>query len=337
MSRENGFTAVRLICAFMVLYTHCFVITRQGVEPLAALTGQISFGTMGVDCFFAISGYLVCGSLLRDPRPLAFLRSRALRVYPALIAVVLVSVFVVGPLMTTDPGYWHSAVTWKFLWTATLYGYHEFIAGLFEGNPVHVVNGSLWTLALEFTCYLMLLSLSWARALTARLLAVLIGVTLILHVGEGFQPLRYIAQMELARLNRFSILFFGGALLAVLGERVRYDGRIGLALFAFVAATMVYVPYWQLAITPYFLLIPYLLVTLARSLKSLAWLNKWDASYGFYLYAFLVQQILETLIGPSMGPRRMALYATPIVLVCGLVSWVAIEKPALSLKARRHV
>ena len=32
--------------------------------------------------------------------------------------------------------------------------------------------------------------------------------------------------------------------------------------------------------------------------------------------------------GPSMGPRRMALYATPIVLACGLVSWIAIEKPS---------
>jgi peptidoglycan/LPS O-acetylase OafA/YrhL len=333
LSRANGFTVLRLLCAFLVLFTHSYVITKQGAEPLFAWTHLIPFSALGVDGFFAISGYLVGGSLLRDPRPLAFLRNRALRVYPALIVLVLLLVFVLGPLMTVDPAYWSSPVTWKFLWVATLYGYHEYIAGLFQANPVHVVDGSLWTLPIEFTCYLALLTLSWSRALSARTLVALIALMVTLYVGEGFQPLHFIFQMELFQLNRFGILFFGGALLAVLGDRVPYHPPVALAIAAMVAALLFLEPRWQISIPPYLLAMPYLLVTLARSLKPFAWANRYDASYGFYLYAFPIQQVLETLNGASMGPRRLTLYATPIALACGLASWLLIERPALRFKA----
>ena len=333
MSRANGFTVLRLLCAFLVLYTHSYVITKQGAEPLFQLTHLIPFSALGVDGFFAISGYLVGGSLLRDPRAFAFLRNRALRVYPALIVLVLLLVFAVGPRMTVDPAYWSSPVTWKFLWVGTLYGYHEYIAGLFAGNPVHVVNGSLWTLPLEFTCYLLLLTLSWCRALSARALIALIALLITLYVGEAFQPLHFIFQMELFQLNRFGILFFGGALLAVLGDRVRYSPPVALAIFVVVGALLFLEPRWQISIPPYLLAMPYLLVTVARSLKPFAWLNRWDASYGFYIYAFPVQQVLEALNGPSMGPRRLTLYAAPIALACGLASWLLIERPALTFKA----
>jgi peptidoglycan/LPS O-acetylase OafA/YrhL len=244
-------------------------------------------------------------------------------------------VFAVGPLMTTDPAYWSSPVTWKFLWVATVYGYHEYLPGLFQGNPVHVVNGSLWTLPLEFTCYLLLLTLSWCRALSARTLAAVIALMTILYLGEAFPPLRYIFQMELFQLNRFGILFFGGALLAVLGDRVRYSPPAALALLAAVAALFYFEPRWEISTPPYLLALPYLIVTLARVLKPFAWVDKWDASYGFYIYGFLVQQILVALIGPSMGPRRLTLYATPIVLACGLLSWLLVERPALAFKSAR--
>ena len=333
MSKNNGFTVLRLLCAFLVLFTHSFVMTGTGAsEPLSKLTHLIPFSAIGVDGFFAISGYLVCGSLLRDSRPLAFLRNRILRIYPALIAVVIVSVFVVGPWLSGDAAYWQSPITWKYLWTGTLYGYHEFIAGLFQANPVHVVNGSLWTLPIEFTCYLLVLILSWCRALSARTLAAGMALMMVFYLGEAFPPLRYIFQMELMQVNRFGILFFGGALLAVLGERVRYHPLAALAAFVLVAVLLVLEPNWQITMPPYLLLLPYMLVTLARSLKSAAWLNRWDASYGFYLYAFLVQQILVDRLGPAIGPRHLTLYATPIVLACGLASWLLIERPALALK-----
>ena len=335
LSRENGFTALRLLCAFMVLFTHSYVVVGHGAEePLLHYTRTVPFSSLGVDSFFAISGFLICNSLLRESHPLTFLRSRMLRLYPALIVVVAITVFVIGPLLTLDPAYWQQPATWKYLWVATVYGYHEYIPGLFANNPLKVVNGSLWTLPLEFTCYLLLLAMSVSRALTARSVALVLALMLIFDIGEGFQPHRYIFQMELFRLNRFAIHFFGGALLAMLGDRVRYDRYVALAAAIVVGAFLVFEPRWEISYTPYFLLLPYILVTAAYELKGLAWLNKWDASYGFYIYGALVQQTLFALM-PGIGPRRMTLYSTPIVLACGVISWLLIEKPALKLKARR--
>lgn len=337
MSRNNGFTALRLLCAFFVLFTHSYVVVGQGVrEPLLHFTRTVPFSSLGVDSFFAISGFLVCGSLLRDSHPLTFLRSRILRIYPALIVVVALTVFVVGPLLSVDPAYWHQPATWQYLWVATVYGYHEYIPGLFAHNPLKVVNGSLWTLPLEFTCYLLLLGLSWCRALSARSVAFVIAIMLTLDLGGGFQPHDYIFQMELWRLNRFAILFFGGALLAVLGERVPYHRGAALAMAVVIGALLVLVDEWRYSYPPYFLLLPYILVTTARSLKSLAWLNKWDASYGVYIYGALVQQSVFVLM-PGIGPRTMTWISAPIALLCGLISWRLIEKPALSLKAHREV
>lgn len=54
-------------------------------------------GFTGVDVFFVISGYVVCGSLLRDPRDnfvtfiTAFYARRIQRIYPALIVLLLVT------------------------------------------------------------------------------------------------------------------------------------------------------------------------------------------------------------------------------------------------------
>jgi len=336
VSRHNGFTALRLLCAFLVLSTHSYVVVGHGKdEPLLHFTRTVPFSSLGVDSFFAISGFLVCGSLLRDSNPMNFLRSRILRIFPALIVVVALTVFVIGPLLSVDAGYWHQPQSWSYLWVATLYGYREYIPGLFAHNPLKVVNGSLWTLPLEFTCYLLLLGLSWCRALSARSVAFVIALMLTLDLGGGFQPHDYIFQMELWRLNRFAILFFGGALLAVLGDRVPYHRAVAAGAAVLVGALLVFEEEWRYAFPPYFLLLPYILVTTAKSLKRLAWLNQWDASYGFYIYGALVQQTIEQLM-PGIGPRRMTLISAPIALACGLASWLLIEKPARRLKAPRR-
>jgi peptidoglycan/LPS O-acetylase OafA/YrhL len=332
--RDNGFTFLRLVAAFLVLVTHSYVLVGAGLDPLVRLTGLIGFSSVGVDSFFAISGFLVCSSLMRQPQPLLYLRNRLLRLLPALAGVVLASVLLVGPLFSAGADYWRDSVTYKYLYTATVYGYHEYLPGVFQGNPVHVVNGSLWTLPLELTCYLLLLALSWCRALNARSLLLLVAVMLVLHLGEAFPPLRFVAQMEMMRLNRFGVLFCGGALLAVLRDRVAYSLPLAGAAFLAITAAVHWARIYQQFDMPYLLLLPYIVITLAYSLKRMAWLDRWDLSYGFYVYAFLVQQCVVARLG-AMSPARLTVIATPIVLACALASWLAIERPALALKRAR--
>ena len=56
---------------------------------------------LGLFIFFSISGYLISMSWDMDPSLKRYFIKRALRIFPALIVVVLLSVFVLGPLLTT--------------------------------------------------------------------------------------------------------------------------------------------------------------------------------------------------------------------------------------------
>lgn len=66
------------------------------------------------------------------------------------------------------------------------------------------------------------------------------------------------------------------------------------------------------------------------------WVDKYnrigDYSYGVYIYAFPVQEILAHLM-TGIGPISMMFAAFPLVLAAAIFSWHCVEKPAM---ARRH-
>src|SRR3954469_13920877 len=95
--RDNAFDVLRLLGAVLVLVSHSFVLAGVAEPKL----GDSSLGVLGVEIFFAISGFLVTASWLADPRPRAFLAKRGLRIMPALLVTVAVSAFLLGPLLST--------------------------------------------------------------------------------------------------------------------------------------------------------------------------------------------------------------------------------------------
>ena len=109
--------------------------------------------------FFAMSGFLIAKSWSDLPRLVPFAVKRALRILPALVVAVSVTVFVIGPLFTTLPltSYFSDPVTWLYLVRCSLLiTFFGTLPGVFEDNPYpDAVNGSLWTLPVEACCYAM--------------------------------------------------------------------------------------------------------------------------------------------------------------------------------------
>ena len=95
-SRDNAFDVLRLLGATLVLVSHSFALVGLAEPHL----GHSSFGAIGVEVFFAISGFLITASWLSEPRLRAFLVKRALRILPALFVTVLASAFLLGPLVS---------------------------------------------------------------------------------------------------------------------------------------------------------------------------------------------------------------------------------------------
>ncbi len=65
--RDNNFNLIRIIAAFTVLISHCFVLDFDiaNGDPLHEIVG-ISLGLVAVDVFFIASGFLVTASLLKE-------------------------------------------------------------------------------------------------------------------------------------------------------------------------------------------------------------------------------------------------------------------------------
>jgi len=337
MGRENGFTALRLFAAILVLITHSYSLAAGAQDPVMKLTALLPASTLGVDMFFAISGFLICASLKRQPTYGSFLRNRLLRIMPALAVLCVITVFMAGPLLTTSNRYWHDEQTLAYLRNATIYIWQPFLPGVFTGNLTPVVNGSLWTLAMEATCYLVLLLFAWSGALNRRGLAVLLAATYMLHVYEVFPRglilFGYSGGMEVYHLNRFLLLFAGGAFISLIGRSWAVSWPVtvitgALVLLAFYRGQEdwrnfmpIYLPVW-----------PWFVISLAYRLKRLSWLDGFDASYGIYLYSFPIQQAFVQLSHQTITPGMLTLLALPLTLVFAYLSWFLVEKPALSLK-----
>jgi peptidoglycan/LPS O-acetylase OafA/YrhL len=310
----NSFDLLRLLAATMVVGHHVFPLSgRPSPHWLDTDPGQL-----GVAVFFVISGYLVSQSLRTSASIRDYLLKRILRVEPALLVCVAATALVMGPLVTDLPvaDYFRSPEVYLYvLRNALIYPVTYDLPGVFAHHPLPgIVNASLWTLRLEFTGYLALALLQWRGLFGPRVVA---GLTLVsacgvvfLHVirpdlaVEGPLRIAYIAML-------CGFLFLAGALLRLCGAR---PAPWLIAGSVVLLATKL----WPIGL-------PAVVVALGelRSFRLRA-----DVSYGLYIYAFPLQQILA-------GAGRLSLWtALAVTLPFALASWLLVERPALRLKPK---
>ena len=184
--RYGGFDVIRIVAALSVVLYHSYAITGRDHDLPALWIGhyRMALGSIGVAVFFVISGFLVATSWDRAPRRSVFAWHRFARIWPALTMTVVLTVVVVGPIMTTLPlhDYFASRRTALYLVRGfTLFGGSiNALPGVFHGNVRHAVNGSLWTLSYEVWAYVALLAFAVCGGLRRRWLALtLFGAVLV--------------------------------------------------------------------------------------------------------------------------------------------------------------
>ncbi|MDQ3038312.1 MAG: acyltransferase [Pseudomonadota bacterium] len=326
-TQRNNFNLMRLIAAWLVIYSHAWAITgTAGHDLMGWLTGFRSAGALAVDLFFVASGFLIAASLQRNSVR-GYLVSRGLRILPALIVCVGVTTFVLGPLLTTATDYWSQPTTWDyFIFNASLLLSRFQLPGVFTAHPLDAVNGSLWTLPIEAKLYLLLMLASLLGLLAPTrytllwALAIIAGYALAWH----YWPL----PDHIQKYAECTAFFITGSLLWVNRERIRLNGWVVLGLLALVA--LLRGSTW--AHLPYFSLLTY--GTLYLGLRArLPMIHRTDFSYGLYLYGWPAQQLAWMLPWGKSIVGNIVI-ATMIALTCAALSWFLIERPALRLKMR---
>jgi peptidoglycan/LPS O-acetylase OafA/YrhL len=330
--QKNSFDLLRLFAAALVLYSHQHALMGLA-EP--QLLNWTTYGGVGVSIFFFLSGFLVWSSWTRDPDLKRFFIRRALRIFPALWLVVLFTVLVAGLFLSTlsAADYFASSETWQYLSTALLV-IRRGLPGVFVDNPFPLaVNGSLWTLPVEFLCYVTV-ALVGSVSLVQRnwLLALSLGLA-ILAAAFGSQLIgaRFVPHLEMVAFFWWGVMY-GFVLERPVFEYKRWAIGVGFLCGAFLLLGSRGV---ERSGT---LMLAVVLVMGAQRVSWGSWITDrlGDLSYGMYIFAFPVQQIVVEL-----GGRRGWSFATHLwvsFLVTSLlayVSWHALEKRALLFKPKR--
>ena len=347
--RQNSFTFLRLLLAMTVVIGHASALGGFAGDPIARWTyGRASLGSLAVCGFFALSGFLLTHSWTVSPALDRFFLHRFFRIMPAFWASLLVTVFVLAPLILMTqigeaPGYWESLATGPnsaldYLchnWLLTLQQFG--ICTLFAANPhPFAVNGSLWTLAYEGLCYLclMLAAVSgWLRRrhFTLALFLFVYGTRIIdIHLVTSLREMAPVTMQCIPILNDPTGL---PLYLAFLSGMVCYQYRmllpwrlpwlIGASFFAVVVTAFGYV---ELAWPP---TLAFILLYFGRILPFQRWEKLGDFSYGIYIYAFPIQQCLALADVQCYGRAAFTIASLASSVIAGLLSWHLLEKHAI--------
>jgi len=333
--RDNNVQLVRLCAAACVLLFHCYALTgRWTDEPLWRLTHDGNLGALGVQTFFVISGFLVTQSWLARARLAPFVAARVLRVYPALVAAALFSVALAAASSSLPAAqFWRDAQTLDYLAHTPLgFDVRHFLPGAYPGNPSPgAANGSLYTLPFELRLYVALALAGALGFLAHRSLgtALLVAGVAAAAVHPPWLDVMMGAGPEL-RVHVLVELFLLGALAWLWRDAIPVSRAGAVAAIAAVALDPA-----GLARSALFApLLAYAVLTVAYhpALRFGAFNRVGDYSYGLYVYAFPIQQTLIARL-PGIAPPLLFTLALGLALAFAIVSWHALERPALGLKS----
>ena len=333
--RAAGFDYMRIILAVSVVLAHS-VITSYGSAANLSLFASAGRPILRLilPAFFALSGFLVAGSLERSKTLTTFIGLRIIRIYPALICEVALSAFIIGPLLTTRS--WHDYFQNRQFLTYLLNALgdvHYALPGVFSQNPLpNVVNGQLWTVPFELYCYCGLALMVMFGLRRTRVIAPVASVAVILAylaVTLARHGMTIVPVFEAVNGAILIASFLAGV--SVYAYRDRLPWSLGLCIASALLAVLCLI---DLRYGSFFVAFPCAYVTAYVGLlnPSRKYLFGAEYSYGVFLYGFVIQQTLMQVLPQSHAWYLNILLTVPLAFGVAAVSWHLVEKPAQRLR-----
>ena len=327
-SQPNALNLLRLVFAFSVIVAHAWDL---GSRP--TLIGEYEgVGGIAVNGFFAISGFLIVASWFSRSAE-QFLRNRVVRILPGFAVALIVSLILASIGAGSD---------WlNYLRTVppqrALVGIVSLDCGFLD-TPVafahnaypNNVNGSLWTVRVEFACYM-----GVAIAGSVGLLRKGFPVALFTAVSIAGIYFGYAHRPERVGMAwyRFGAYFGAGATLFLYRRFVPKSALLALLSIAVLATGVLFPTVLHVAMPIFGLyLIFYIAYVLPGFLQRIG--SKNDISYGVYLYAFPLQQLYYAFAVQGLvpnSPEWNLAFASVASLICGWLSWKLVEQPCMRI------
>ncbi|HRN55294.1 MAG TPA: acyltransferase [Agriterribacter sp.] len=330
---SNNITLLRHFAAVFVLINHSYdLLNRSAEEPVSVLTGgAISLSRIGLIFFFFISGLLITQSVYTSAGIKHFLWKRVLRIYPALIVLICLTVFILGPVFTDIPvsAYFTKSQTWEYFFGGiSLIRLRFFLPGVFDE---HGVNGSLWSLPVEFRFYIVLALFFITGVLKKKKWYVFFpGFFFFIYLAFPFFSINSV-WVYLAPYISWAAFFFWGSFVFFIRDKIKMDIKILLALLIlwyFTRDIMIVGKAGELIAFSYLTLF----LSYGTPVLGKTFFSKNDFSYSIYIYAFPVQQVLLHTWPDTLAPSGLMVLTLVILIPFCWFSWHCIEKPALRLK-----
>ena len=349
--RANGYGLLRLVLASLVIIQHSLYLTGNEeyiFVGLAELGRKANYGDLAVGGFFALSGFLLQASVIRN-RPARFLRFRFFRLLPGFWATLVVVALVLAPAIAWQAG---TQSTYRILGSDSASTYvaanaallitQPSIGGVLGTHPYpEALDGSLWTLLPEFMCYMTLLAISvlgrrlrltgwWPPAGVAGCALLVFWVAEIAVPGG--------IGLMLSQMASLAAAFFCGSTLAAIHAQRRATPRNTLVVGAALVAALTMGLWLPVGPPLLALFVVFLGAELHKGWPSRVGTRN-DLSYGIYLYHFpVIQLIVATgLLGASVAVAILAVAPLALLVTVPLAaaSWHLVEAPAQRFARRR--
>jgi peptidoglycan/LPS O-acetylase OafA/YrhL len=328
--RQNNFDAARLFLATTVVLSHLIWILPGDYGLLKVFIEHFD-GRTAVDCFFVISGFLIFRSFRRSRRHFDYWSNRISRIYPALVAALVMTVVLGAFITSVSPGEYFCPATLQYLLFNLLFMSfkHSTLPGLFGNNEVYYANGALWTLKIEVMFYatVPLIAFFARKFVRFEILAGAIYVLSVLFkmVLHHLAVTRHSQVYEIwgNQLPGQLSFFLAGGLLEYYSEGFRRHASIYLVL-----AVLGLIISTQLGVYAFYpASLAVVVIYMCDVFPRLCNVSKYgDFSYGLYVCHFPVIQSFAALALLAGYPGLRAVTTLLSCLLCAVLSWHLVEK-----------
>ena len=325
--KSTNLQFLRFVAACMVIFSHSFAITQGSSENewlWKATKGQLDLGAVAVAIFFLCSGYLIARSM--EKRKLSFIEflvSRIKRIIPPLLFVIVCSVFI-GAIISSLPikTYFTEVQTYRYLLNGIMILQHELPGVFIDAKYASTVNGALWTLPVEFLCYIACY-IAWKMGFLKKkkilwTIPLVTCASIMIYVSGIYYPI-------LRAVIRPCLLFYIGVIYCVYRDVIKLQKQY--IIFCVIGIlTCAFLKIWNVGMLLFF---PYLMIMWwfysKQHFTKLGNLGKY--SYSLYLWGFPVQQFVAERFSWELSPYTDAVISLALAFMLAVITYYLVEDP----------